>query len=106
MVDGITDLMDMNSSKLQDIAKDRGAWHAAFHGITVRHDLATEQQQSQSQSNINKPCPSFSTWHVILLAPAYRPFSFSLGLTVWHAELLQTGIESMPPALEARNLNH
>ena len=43
---------------------------------------------------------------MILLAPAYRPFSFSLGLTVWHAELLQTGIESMPPVVKAQNLNH
>ena len=30
---GITDLMDMNLSKLREIAKDRKAWHAAVHGI-------------------------------------------------------------------------
>ena len=29
----ITDSMDMNLSKLQEIAEDRGAWHAAVHGI-------------------------------------------------------------------------
>ena len=28
-LDGITDLVDMNLSKLQEIVKDRGAWHAA-----------------------------------------------------------------------------
>ena len=33
-VDSITDSIDMNSSKLQEIAKDRGAWHAAVHGVT------------------------------------------------------------------------
>ena len=32
--DGITDSMDMNLSKLQEIVKDREAWHAAIHGIT------------------------------------------------------------------------
>ena len=32
-LDDITDLMDMNLSKLWDIV-DRGAWHAAFHGVT------------------------------------------------------------------------
>ena len=26
-------LMDMNLSKLQEMVKDRGAWHAAVHGV-------------------------------------------------------------------------
>ena len=28
------DSLDMNLSKLQEIAKDREAWHAAVHGFT------------------------------------------------------------------------
>ena len=32
--DGITDLTDMNLSKLQEIRKDREAWRAAVHGVT------------------------------------------------------------------------
>ena len=31
-LDGITDLMDMNMNKLQEIVKDRGAWCTAIHG--------------------------------------------------------------------------
>ena len=32
-LDGITDTMDMNLSKLQKIVQDREAWHAAVHGV-------------------------------------------------------------------------
>ena len=32
-LDGITDSMDMSSSKCREIVKDREAWHAAVHGL-------------------------------------------------------------------------
>ena len=32
-LDVIIDLMDMSLSKLQEIVKDREAWHAAVHGV-------------------------------------------------------------------------
>ena len=33
-MDGITDSMDMNLSKLREIVKDREAWLAAVHRVT------------------------------------------------------------------------
>ena len=42
-LDSITDLMDMNLSKLWDIVKDKGAWHAAIHAVA----------KSQTQLNNN-----------------------------------------------------
>ena len=32
-LDGITDPMDLSLNKLQKMVKDRGAWHAAVHGV-------------------------------------------------------------------------
>ena len=33
-LDNITDSMDMNLSKLQEIVEDKGIWHATVHGVS------------------------------------------------------------------------
>ena len=33
-LDDIINLMDMSLSKLQEMVKDRKAWHAPVHGVT------------------------------------------------------------------------
>ena len=33
-LDSITNLLDMNLSKLQEMVKDREVWHVAVHGVT------------------------------------------------------------------------
>ena len=44
--DSITNSIDMNWSKLWEIAEVRGAWRAALQGLQrVGHDLVTEEQQ-------------------------------------------------------------
>ena len=45
--DGITDLMDMSLSNLQEIVEDREAWLAAVHGVSKSLNFTTEQHQHE-----------------------------------------------------------
>ena len=44
-LESITDSLDLNLSKLQEIVEDRGAWHATVCGISKSQtDLAIEKK--------------------------------------------------------------
>ena len=41
-LDGITDSIDMSLSKLQEMVKDREAWHGAINGVTKSQTQLTD----------------------------------------------------------------
>ena len=60
-LDSIIDPMDMNVSKLQEMVKDRQAWHAAVHGGTESQTrlsnwttTSKEKTRGLSQGSVSK----------------------------------------------------
>ena len=51
-LDSITDSMNMSLSKLQEIMKNREAWHAADHGVTKSRTQLSERTTTSHLSRI------------------------------------------------------
>ena len=83
-LDGITDSMDMHLSKLQEMVKDREAWHATVHGVVKSRTWLSNWT---------------ATFHVIYLA--------AVGLCCCTWDLVpQLGIEPEHPVWGAWSPSH
>ena len=57
-LDGITDSIDMNLSKLQELVMDREAWHAAVHGVSKSRTQLSTELKDKSLLRITQYIPS------------------------------------------------
>ena len=75
-----TCLMDMNLSKLQEIAEDRGAWCAAVHGVTKSRiqlsDWTTTTKTQERWKESQKTGQAFGKW-TLQLQTSHIPEYFS-----------------------------
>ena len=65
-LESITNSMDMNLSKLQEIVENRGAWHAIVHGVAKSQTRLSDETTSTTFSGKYVfPCVVFTFGSVL-----------------------------------------
>ena len=76
-LDGIADSMDMSLSKLQEMAKDRKAWHVAVHGGLKESDMTEQLKNKHLCSPAQVITPPVRLHRVWSTAHTYTPCAHS-----------------------------
>ena len=100
-MNGITDSVDMNLSKLQEIVKDREAWHAAVHGV-VELDMAEWMNTTKNKCFIWWEFLELQSWETASQVTLREESSYievcNKGQIVWTSKVLKK-----PKHLKLRN---
>ena len=100
-LDGLTKSMGMSLSKLQDIVKDREAWHSAVHGL-AKLDMTQQLKKKCSVNSGNFPKP-----HITFLG-VHREASLVAQLVKNPRSMWETWVQSLgwENPLEKGKTNH
>ena len=77
-LDVITDAMDMNLGKLQEIVRNREAWHAAVHGVAKSWTQLSDRTTTTKSPNI--PGSVFMGWKIFSPETCYLCLSVGYSL--------------------------
>ena len=66
LFDGITDSMDMSLSELQELVRNREAWHVAVHGVANSWIRLSNWTKLIPEGKITAICINFKKWYVTI----------------------------------------
>ena len=77
-LDRITDLMDMYLNKLQELVKDREAWHSSVHGVAKSQTRVSDCTELNLMSACNNLHVSFNFLFLLEAASSKEPSNLLL----------------------------